>query len=166
MFDDKKLIFCWKLLNKNNNIVLSLSRLEETVNDAQLIIECVIEDFDVKAVLLEKLSALCPIDCILISTTLRLDIAKLAEKVKNKERFLGLRFLYPVYYISEVKSCLPMKSNWDRKILSFQVEITPHKETANWLIEKLRTLLSHMRKTLFFRSGLWKEYPNIFDLNN
>ena len=38
--------------------VLCLSRLEETVNDAQLVIECVLEDFDVKAVLFEKISNL------------------------------------------------------------------------------------------------------------
>ena len=114
--------------------VLCLSRLEETVNDAQLVIECVAEDFDVKSVLFEKISQLCPAECIIVSNTLRLDISKLAEKIKFKERFVGLRFLYPVYYISEV-------------------EITPYKDTANWVIERLRTLLSQMGKTLFFRSG-------------
>jgi hypothetical protein len=114
--------------------VLCLSRLEETVNDAQLIIECVVEDFDVKLVLLEKVSSLCPIDAIVVTSTLRFDISKLAEKVRSKERFVGLRFLYPVYYIPEV-------------------EFTPHKDTGNWVVEKLRTLLGQMGKTLFFRSG-------------
>jgi len=108
--------------------------LEETVNDSQLILECVVEDFDVKSVLLEKISEICPPDCIIATNTLRLDIPKLAENIKNKERFLGIRFLYPVYYISEV-------------------EVTPYKDTANWVIEQMRTLLSHMGKTLFFRSG-------------
>ena len=114
--------------------MLCLSRLEETVNDAQIVIECVLEDFDVKAVLFEKISNLCPPECLIVTNTLRLDISKLAEKVKSKERFLGLRFLYPVYYISEV-------------------EVTPHKETSNLVIEKLRNLLGQMGKTLFFRSG-------------
>lgn len=91
--------------------VLCLSRLEETINDAQLVIECVVEDFDVKSVLLEKISSLCPNDAIILTNTLRIDIAKLAEKVKLKERFAGLRFLYPVYYIPEV-------------------EFTPYKETG------------------------------------
>lgn len=88
-----------------------MSRLEETVNDAQIIIECVLEDFDIKSVLLEKISSLCPAEAILVTNTLRLDIGKLAENIKHKERFTGLRFLYPVYYISEV-------------------EFTPHKETG------------------------------------
>ena len=79
-----------------------MSRIEETINDSQLIIECVVEDFEVKSDLLEKISLMCPSDCIIVSTTLRLDIGKLAEKIKQKERFIGLRFLYPVYYIPEV----------------------------------------------------------------
>lgn len=91
--------------------VLCLSRLEETVNDSQLIIECVLEDFDIKSVLLEKISSLCPSEAIIATCTLRLDIGKLAEKIKHKERFVGLRFLYPVYYIPEV-------------------EFTPHKDTG------------------------------------
>ncbi|CAF0714971.1 unnamed protein product [Brachionus calyciflorus] len=114
--------------------VLCLSRLEETVNDAQLIIECVIEDFDVKAILLEKISILCPQDAIIVTTTLRLDIAKLADKIKHKQRFAGLRFLFPVYYIPEV-------------------EFTPYKETENSVMERLRTILGQMGKTLFFRNG-------------
>lgn len=105
------------------------------MNDAQLVIECTVEDFDAKSILFEKISQICPADCIIVTNTLRLDISKLAETIKNKERFLGLRFLYPVYYISEV-------------------EITPHKETSNTVIESVRTLLGHMGKTLFFRSGL------------
>jgi hypothetical protein len=133
---DKAQLYSEQLIESPNftGQVLCLSRLEETVNDAQIVIECVIEDFDVKCLLLEKVSQICPVECIIVSGTLRLDIAKLAESVKNMERFLGLRFLYPVYYISEV-------------------EITPHKETANWAIERLRALLSQMGKTLFFRSG-------------
>ncbi len=99
-----------------------------------MVLECVVEDFDVKSVLLEKISQICPPDCIIATNTLRLDLAKLAENIKNKERFLGIRFLYPVYYISEV-------------------EVTPYKDTANWVIEQMRTLLGHMGKTLFFRSG-------------
>ena len=47
---------------------------------------------------------------------------------------MGLRFLNPVYFIPEV-------------------EFTPHQDTANWTVEKLRTLLGRMGKTLFFRSG-------------
>lgn len=95
----------------NKGQVLCLSRLEETVNDSQLIIECVLEDFDIKSVLLEKISSLCPSEAIIATSTLRLDIGKLGEKIKHKERFVGLRFLYPVYYISEV-------------------EFTPHKDTG------------------------------------
>ncbi len=133
---DKAQLYADQVVESPNFIgqVLCLSRLEETVHDAQIVIECVVEDFDVKTVLLEKISSLCPIDSIIATSTLRMDIGKLAEKVRSKERFVGLRFLYPVYYIPEV-------------------EFTPHKDTGNWVVEKLGTLLSQMGKTLFFRSG-------------
>ncbi|RNA05873.1 peroxisomal fatty acid beta-oxidation multifunctional AIM1-like [Brachionus plicatilis] len=114
--------------------ILCLSRLEETVNDAQLVVECVIEDFDIKSVLLGKISSFCPNDAIIVTSTLRLDLAKLAENVSNKARFAGLRFLYPVYYIPEV-------------------EFTPIKDTENMVMERLRAILGQMGKTLFFRSG-------------
>jgi 3-hydroxyacyl-CoA dehydrogenase len=101
---DKAQLYADELIESLNfaGQVLCLSRIEETINDAQIIIECVAEDYDVKSILFEKMSLLCPIDCILVTSTLRFDIAKLAEKIKHKERFLGLRFLYPVYCISEV----------------------------------------------------------------
>ena len=75
-----------------------------------------------------------PVNCIICTNTLTLSVNDLADKIKNTGRFLGLRFLYPVYYIPEV-------------------EITPSKYTSNLVIEKIRQLMSQMEKILFFRSG-------------
>jgi hypothetical protein len=104
------------------------------VHDSELIIECIIEDFDIKSVLFKQLSDMAPVNCIITTNTLTLSVNDLADKIKNTGRFLGLRFLYPVYYISEV-------------------EITPSKYTSNLAIEKMRQLMSSMEKVLFFRSG-------------
>ncbi len=60
---------------------MCLSRLEETVNDAQLIIECVVEDFDVKCVLFEKISSICPPDAIIVTNTLRFFFRMLKMKI-------------------------------------------------------------------------------------
>ena len=61
---DKAQLYADQVVESANFIgqVLCLSRLEETVNDAQIIIETVVEDFDVKLVLLEKISSFCPVD--------------------------------------------------------------------------------------------------------
>ncbi|KAL5008765.1 hypothetical protein ScPMuIL_014346 [Solemya velum] len=114
--------------------VLCMSQLEETVHDADVIFEAVPDNADLKKDLFEKVSHLCPGDAILCSNTLRLSITDLAENVLHKQRMMGLRFLFPVYYIPEV-------------------EITPGQYTSSTTIEKVRAMLEKMGKTLFFRSG-------------
>lgn len=111
--------------------VLCLSRLEETVNDAQVVIECVIEDFDVKSVLLGKISSFCPNDTIIVTTSLRLDLVKLADHIENKSRFAGLRFLYPVYYIPEVEFT-PIKETGKIKISLISLFLIILKKIPSW----------------------------------
>ncbi|KAL4237432.1 hypothetical protein ACF0H5_002149 [Mactra antiquata] len=134
--EDKKQLRQDGLLLTKNFVgqVLCMSRLEETVNDAEFIIECVTEDLEIKKDLFERVSHLCSSTAIISSMTLRLNVSDIFERTTNKERTLGLRFLYPVYYISEV-------------------EITPNKHTSGAVIEKVRALLEKMGRTLFFRSG-------------
>ncbi|KAL3873919.1 hypothetical protein ACJMK2_036996 [Sinanodonta woodiana] len=114
--------------------VLFMGRLEETVNDADFIFEAVIEDLEVKKDLLERVSHLCKPDAVIASNTLRLSISDVAERAINKERVIGVRFLFPVYYIPEV-------------------EIKLGSETSAATLEKVRVVLERMGKTLFFRSG-------------
>ncbi|KAJ8308799.1 hypothetical protein KUTeg_014311 [Tegillarca granosa] len=136
MEEDKKNLRDEGLLLQKNFIgqVLCMSRLEETVCDADFIFECVIEDLEIKKDLFERISHLCKPDAVIATNTLRLNIASIVERTTNKERTMGLRFLFPVY-------CIP------------EVEITPNKYTSQNYIEKVRSMLERMGKTLFFRSG-------------
>lgn len=123
------------LLNKNFvGQVLCLSKLEEAVNDADFILECISEDIQMKKDLFERVSHLCKSSAVIVSNTLRLNMNEIVERTVGKERTLGLRFLFPVYYVPEV-------------------EITPNKFTSGQSIEKVRSLLQKMGKVLFFRSG-------------
>lgn len=119
--------------------VLCMSILEEAVNDAEFIFEAVVEDLGVKKELFERISHLCKENAVLASNTLYLDVATIMENVHKPERCLGLRFLFPVYYIPEV-------------------EITAGKFTSTQTIERMRTMLERMGKTMFFRSG---DHPRI-----
>ncbi|XP_006813149.1 putative 3-hydroxybutyryl-CoA dehydrogenase [Saccoglossus kowalevskii] len=114
--------------------VLCMSRLEETVIDAEFIFEAVIDDLQIKQDLFESVSHLCSPTAVIGSNTLYLDMNKIIEKAAYKERILGLRFLHPVYTIPEV-------------------EITATKFTTSQNVEKVRHLLERIGKTLFFRSG-------------
>lgn len=134
--DDKKQLREDGLLFQKNFVgqVMCMSRLEETVNDADFIFEAVKEDMEIKKDLLERVSHLCRGDTVVGSCTLRLKIDDVMAGVMNKERSLGLRFLYPVYYIPEV-------------------EINPASFTSQKSMQRVRLMLEKMGKTLFFRSG-------------
>ena len=58
----------------------------------------------------------------------------MVEHVVHKERFLGLRFLYPVYCMADV-------------------ELTTTSLTSIAVIDRIRLALSDMDKTLFYRKG-------------
>ncbi|XP_013395922.1 peroxisomal fatty acid beta-oxidation multifunctional protein AIM1-like [Lingula anatina] len=134
--EDKRHLRREGLMSHRNFIgqVLCMSLLEETVNDADFIFEAVVDDLKVKQDIFERVSHCCTSNAIIASNTLNLDMGQIVERTAYKERTLGLRFLFPVYYIPEV-------------------EITPGKHTSAEVIEKVRILLEKMGKTLFFRSG-------------
>ena len=65
--------------------------------DADLIIEAVFEDMDVKTAVFAELAAVARPDCILASNTSYLDINALADGVSHPERVLGLHFFSPAH---------------------------------------------------------------------
>lgn len=69
--------------------------LKEAVKDADLVIEAIFEDFEVKKTLFKDVSNLCPKDTIIVTNTSSLSITELAKAVENPERFAGLHFFYP-----------------------------------------------------------------------
>lgn len=139
--EDRRMLQKDGLLAQENFLgqVLCMSMLEEAVNDAEFIFEAVIEDLEIKQDLFERISHLCKEDAILATNTLYLDISSIADRVHKPERCLGLRFLFPVYYIPEV-------------------EVSAGRFTSPRTIEKVRAMLERMGKTMFFRSG---EHPRI-----
>ncbi|RUS83060.1 hypothetical protein EGW08_009199 [Elysia chlorotica] len=115
--------------------VFCMSILEEVVRDAEFIVEAVVEDLEIKRELFHDISQSCKSDALIASNTMCLDINDINSKTSHKERTLGLRFLFPVYYVPEVEIC-------------------PAKVTSSEVIERVRKMLEKMGKTMFFRSGL------------
>lgn len=79
-----------------------LSRLHPTADiacakDADLIMEAVLEDVQVKKDLYAKLEAVCPPTAIIGTNTSYIPISKLAEDMVHPERFLGMHYFNPVY---------------------------------------------------------------------
>ncbi|XP_043191083.1 5-formyl-3-hydroxy-2-methylpyridine 4-carboxylate 5-dehydrogenase-like [Amphibalanus amphitrite] len=114
--------------------VTLLARLDEALADARIVFECVSEDAAVKEETFARLSAAAAETAILASCTLRVPISALAARVQRPERVLGVRFLYPVYYVPEV-------------------EVTPGPATSRHTMDTVTQFLTHMGLTPFLRCG-------------
>jgi enoyl-CoA hydratase/3-hydroxyacyl-CoA dehydrogenase len=66
----------------------------ENVADADLVIEVVFEDMDVKKDLFKRLDEMCDPKTVLASNTSSFSITELASAVVRKDRYLGLHFFY------------------------------------------------------------------------
>lgn len=64
--------------------------------DADLVIEAVFEDENVKRITWQKLDAICRADAIFATNTSSISITQLAAITKKPERFIGMHFFNPV----------------------------------------------------------------------
>ena len=74
-----------------------LPDLEAATREANLIIESVPEDEDLKKELLSQVDLYCAEDTILASNTSSISITSLAGAVERREKFIGLHFFNPVH---------------------------------------------------------------------
>ncbi len=78
-----------------------ISRVEGVTDDnelckADLVLESVVEDLDVKKSVLATLSAVLLPESVIASNTSSLPLSDLSDSVKQSDRFLGLHFFHPV----------------------------------------------------------------------
>jgi 3-hydroxybutyryl-CoA dehydrogenase len=67
--------------------------------DCDFLVECVVEDMNVKHDFFKKLSGIMREDAIIATNTSGLSITKIAEAVKNPERFAGMHWFNPPHII-------------------------------------------------------------------
>jgi 3-hydroxybutyryl-CoA dehydrogenase len=77
------------------------------VAEAQIVVEAVVEDFEVKAQLLGELNAIANPDAVLASTTSSLSVAELAKASGRPDKFLGLHVFNPVTKMQLVELVFP-----------------------------------------------------------
>ncbi len=79
----------------------SLARIKTTLDlqdmaDADLVVEAIIEDFQLKSQIFQSLDKICPPHAILASNTSSISITKLAACTGRPEKFIGMHFMNPV----------------------------------------------------------------------
>lgn len=125
-----KLVEKQKISAEESTRIISGIKFTDKLSDlssANLIIEAVIEDLEVKKKLFSELESLVSNDCILASNTSSLSIASISAACKNKSRVIGIHFFNPV-------PLMPL------------VEIIPSITTANATTEKSKAIIDSWKK--------------------
>src|ERR1051326_307956 len=68
----------------------------ESIKDADLVVEAIIENVDAKTQLFTRLDAITKPDCILASNTSSISITKIAAATKRPDKVIGMHFMNPV----------------------------------------------------------------------
>ncbi len=76
--------------------ILPSTNLPDSVKNANLVVEAVNEDLELKAKIFEVLDKNAPSDCILASNTSSISITKLASFTKRSDKVIGMHFMNPV----------------------------------------------------------------------
>ena len=77
--------------------------LEASLKEADLIVECVVEDMEIKQNLFRDIEPLCKADAILATNTSVMSITEIAKKTKDKSRVIGTHFWNPPFLIPLVE---------------------------------------------------------------
>jgi 3-hydroxybutyryl-CoA dehydrogenase len=101
--------------------------LEPAVRTADLIIEAVPENFDLKKDLFAQADLFCGEETILASNTSSLSITKLASSVERRDRFVGLHFFNPPHLMK-------------------LIEIVRGERTSDQTVEEVRAIAETMGK--------------------
>lgn len=122
--------------------VYYMNRLEKTVRKSGFVFESVSEDLEIKQDLIERISHCANSDAVIATTTMYLNLDEVFARALKPERCIGIRFLFPVYYVPEV-------------------EVTLSSKTSNETLTKVQSFLGKMGKIPFLRIG-----PEPFLLTN
>ncbi len=98
----EQLLLCEKgaLLTKPVSFYLSSLTISEdynTLQDCRLVVECIIEDIEIKEAVFKKIAANVHRDTILASNTSAIPISILQEFIPNPERFIGIHWAEPAF---------------------------------------------------------------------
>ena len=77
--------------------------MEKALEDADLVVECVPENMEIKQDLFRDIEPLCRPDTILATNTSVMSVTEIARKTRNKSRVVGTHFWNPPYLIPLVE---------------------------------------------------------------
>ena len=106
------------------------SNLEHAVNNAELIIEAVPEQIELKLDLFARLDRICASDVIFASNTSALSITEMAGATKRPQQFIGMHFFNPVHKMKLVEIIRGLETSDETFSLAESVSQKMGKETV------------------------------------
>lgn len=118
----------WAMTNSEKKAIFSRITWEnnfEHINECDLIVEAVTEDFELKLKIFKEIDKKADADCIFISNTSTLSLTKLAEATSRPDKVIGLHFLTPVPKVPVVEVVKGLHTSKDtvRKVKGFAKNI-------------------------------------------
>jgi len=89
----------WRRTESEKRAILARIRTVDSfgaLEAAQLVVEAVPDDLELKAGIFQELDLVCPAEDILATNTAALSVSEIASRTKRPDRILGLHFLAPV----------------------------------------------------------------------
>ena len=109
-----------KVQNAINNIVFSKDIND--LNDCDLVIEAIKEDFDIKSKVFKDLDLICKDSAILASNTSSISINKLSEVTNRSKNVIGMHFMNPVPVMKLVE--IIVGKNTSQDTVSFIMDLS------------------------------------------
>jgi 3-hydroxybutyryl-CoA dehydrogenase len=89
----------WRRTQSEKRAILGRVKTLDQFDDlekAEIIIECVPEDLELKTSIFQRLDAICPPEDILATNTSSLSVTEIGARTRRPDRVIGLHFLQPV----------------------------------------------------------------------
>ncbi|TAN25853.1 MAG: 3-hydroxyacyl-CoA dehydrogenase family protein [Actinomycetota bacterium] len=125
------------------------SSVEDCVNDATVVIEAIIEEFQPKAALFDRLGKLCPPSTILATNSSNIVASRLADVTLAPERVINLHFFNPVLVMDLVEVVLHSRVSpeVERNALEFcreigRTSIVVRKEVPGFVVNRIYRALT------------------------
>ncbi|MFW6414786.1 MAG: 3-hydroxyacyl-CoA dehydrogenase NAD-binding domain-containing protein [Thermodesulfobacteriota bacterium] len=126
-----------------NRLETSLD-LQAAVSDAQLVVEAVPENMNLKKSIFRDISEQAPQEAILGSNTSTMSITELSREVKNPERMLGMHFFNPVNRMKlvEVIACESTREEYMDTICEFskkcnKIPVKVLKDSPGFIVNRI-----------------------------
>ena len=118
----------WAMTKTEKKSILSRIKWElslNSVNEYDLIIEAVDEDFNLKQLIFMELDSIAKKETIFVSNTSTLSLTKLSETTSRPEKIIGMHFLHPVPKIPmvELVKCLHTSNKTVELVKAFAAKI-------------------------------------------